>query len=285
MNRTLLNKFGLKWNPFLPDIPLEALRRTPPIDGFLRRIQHRIDGGGFFLICGEPGTGKSCALRLLADQLSQLRDVAIGIIEHPKSSVSDFYRELGHLFNVSLNTRNRWGGFNALREKWKSHLNTTLCRPILFFDESQDAPADMLKELRILTSADFDSQQLLTVIFAGDDRFSEMIAEKDLLPLGSRIRTRLKLDFATPAELGQTLRHWIDTAGNPKLMSEELIATVCEHAVGNYRTLASLCDELLVHAFDRNAKLLDEKLYFEVFAQPTTRPRGQIQQPKKARAR
>ena len=110
MNRPLLQLFGLKWNPFSPEIPAEALVVSPRLDHFGWRLEHLVRESGFALITGDPGTGKSAALRLVAARLAALRDVVVGVIEHPQSGVSDFYRELGHLFGVSLAPRNRWGG-------------------------------------------------------------------------------------------------------------------------------------------------------------------------------
>ena len=52
------------------------------------------------MVTGEPGTGKSVVLRLLAHRLRALRDVAVGTIEHPQSRIADFYRELGDIFGV-----------------------------------------------------------------------------------------------------------------------------------------------------------------------------------------
>ena len=58
------------------------------------------------MITGDPGTGKSVALRLLADRLRRLPDVLVGTVEHPQSRTSDFYRELGDLFGVPLAMHN-----------------------------------------------------------------------------------------------------------------------------------------------------------------------------------
>ena len=74
------------------------------------------------MIHGDPGTGKSIALRLLAERLSKLSDVTVGAVSHPQSNLADFYRELGDIFVVALRPHNRWGGFKALRERWLAHL-------------------------------------------------------------------------------------------------------------------------------------------------------------------
>ena len=82
-------------------------------------MEQLVQEGGFALICGESGSGKSVALRILAQRLSKLRDVVVGALERPQSKSADFYRELGDLFAVKLKPSNRWGGFRALRERWQ----------------------------------------------------------------------------------------------------------------------------------------------------------------------
>ena len=256
MNQKLLALYGLKWNPFSPELPTGAIYVPPRIENFCWRIEHaQIREGGFAMIHGDPGTGKSVALRLLADRLGRLPDVTVGAINHPQSSLVDFYRELGDIFAVPLKPHNRWGGFKSLREVWFAHLETTRRRPVLLVDEAQEMSPAALCELRLLASARFDSQPLLCVVLAGDARLIEKLRREELIPLGSRIRTRLATEYAS-------------------LMTPALQQTLCDHAAGNYRILTTLAAELLAAAAQRDLPQLDEKLYLEVFAQPeTTAPR------------
>lgn len=270
MNNTLLARYGLKWNPFATEVPTEALYHHPKVDSFCWRIeQNLIREGGFAMISGEPGTGKSVALRLLADQLKDVRDVSVGVISLPSGRLADFYREMGDLFGIELSPHNRWGGFRKLRERWTAHLESTLTRPVLLIDEAQEAPAAVLNELRLLSSAEFDSRNLLSVVLVGDKRLLNKLRHDDLLPLGSRIRTRLATDYASREELMACLQHLLTSAGNASLMSDELMAMLCEHAIGNYRVLTSMAAELLSSAAEQELTHLDEKLYFQCFATPT----------------
>jgi general secretion pathway protein A len=269
MSTRLLSLYGLKFNPFRPDVPREALFTPPVVDAFLRRVELGIADGGFAMVTGDPATSKSVVLRLLEDRLRALPNVVVGTLERPQSLAADFYRELGDLFGVTLSPHNRWAGFKALRARWSEHIASTLMRPVLILDEAQEAPTLVLNELRLLASKDLDSRQLLWVVFAGDARLPERFRAPELLPLGSRIRRRLLLDYASREELLACLDHLLDAAGNPSLMTTEVKATLVEHAAGNYRVLMNLADELLTVAADRNLPRLDEKLYFEVFAQPT----------------
>jgi type II secretory pathway predicted ATPase ExeA len=272
MTTKLLSLYGLKFHPFRPDVPHDALFVTPAVDSFVRRIELGIVEGGFAMLTGDPGTGKSVALRLLSERLRALPDLLVGTVEHPQSRTMDFYRELGDLFGVPLPSHNRWGGFKALRARWSDHVQSTRCRPVLIIDEAQETLTAVLNELRILASKELDSKQLLCVVFAGDARLPERLRSPDLLPLGSRIRRRLTLDYASRDELLACLDHLLSAAGNPSLMTSELRVTLADHAAGNYRILMNLADELLATAADRELARLDEKLFLEVFTQ-TPKPK------------
>lgn len=264
-NKKMLALYSLKYNPFCQEVPISALSVFPAIENFCWRIEQQIGEGGFAMISGVPGSGKSAALRILVDRLGTMPDVTVGVITRPQASVCDFYRELGDIFAVALRPSNRWGGAKALRQKWLNHIDASLFRPVLLIDEAQLMSSATLGELRLLASADLDSRSILTVVLAGDDRLVEKLQTDDLLPMASRIRCRLRCDSASAQQLRDCLRHHLKNAGNSRLISEGVASALCEHAMGNYRVLMTMANDLLAAALHREAEQIDEKLFFEVF--------------------
>jgi type II secretory pathway predicted ATPase ExeA len=274
MSKKLQQLYGLKWNPFSPDVPTEALHVTARLDSFGWRVEQLVREGGFAVILGDPGTGKSVALRLLAARLTTLRDVVVGILTRPHAGLADCYRELGHLFSVSLRPHNRWAGATALRETWRAHIEAARLRPVLLVDEAQDMRTEVRNELRVLASADLDARVILTVVLAGDRRLQARLRELELLPLESRLRVKLLLEAASRDDLAQCLRHVLEQAGNPRLLTPGLLDTLVDHAGGNHRTLMAHAHELLLAGAERERPQLDEQLFFDLFAPAASdRPR------------
>jgi len=271
MNKKLLSLYGLKWNPFSPELPSEALVMTPKTELFSWRIENLTKEGGFGLIAGISGAGKSVTLRLVAERLSACNDLVVGELSRPQAGLADFYRELGHLFSVPLSPHNRWSGAKLLRDRWLTHFDSAHLRPVLLIDEAQETNSAVLNELRLLSSANFDSRCLLTVVLCGDQRLLAMLQEPELVPLASRIRARLLIEPQMPQELVEHLRAAMAAAGNAKLMTDDLAHTIAEHAAGNWRAMMTTSHELLAAGLHSEAAQLDEKLYLEVFSPPTRR--------------
>jgi len=264
-DKRLLSLYGLKYNPFTPDLPTDAIWCPPQLHSFISRLELLALHGGFASLYGEVGLGKSKALQLIAERLSRLPDLTVGVMQRPQSSLSDFYRELGDLFGLRLSPANRYGGFKALRERWEQHIKATLMRPLLLLDEAQLAPSPCLTELRLLASERFDSRTLLTVVLCGDTRLPERFRLPELVPLGSRISARMFLEPYSPAQLEDYLQHMLNHAGAPQLLTEELIRALTQHAGGNLRILTQMANELLLVAAAQDRPQLDEKLFLEHF--------------------
>jgi hypothetical protein len=202
----------------------------------------------------------------LEDKLTAIRDLVVCPITRPQSKLGDFYRELGTYFETPIQTSNRWGGYKALRDRWLAHIDATQLRPVILVDEAQRMHSETMMELAHLGSALFDSRAILTVVFCGDSRLPERFREADLFPIGTRIRTRYTTEPASREELITLMTERLERAGNLRLMTKDLIATLADHSAGNCRVMLNTGDELFSRAVERQLTVIDEKLFLEVFA-------------------
>jgi len=284
MNRKLHSLYGLKWNPFLPGVPADSLHKDARLQSFLERMELLSDVGGYALVTGPVGSGKSSSLRVLAEHLGDLPDLLTVILTRPQCSVNDFYRELGDLFGIELNPCNRWGGAKRLRARWLEHLEQSGKRAVVLIDEAQEVQAPVLHELRLLSSYQLDSCHLLTVVLAGDERLIDRLKTPELVAVGSRVRVRLILGPRSVEELDALLEHTLKEAGASKLLAAAVREALVGHAAGNPRTLMHMASDLLEVALQREADLIDEALFFEVF-ESSAPGREQRHKPRSSRAR
>jgi general secretion pathway protein A len=257
--------YGLKWNPFLAEVPTDALVVDQVTKRFCWRVEQVVLDGGFAMITGEPGTGKSVTLRHLKDHLTSMPELTVRVITRPQSGIRDFYRELAELYDVPLKQNNRYGSYTSLRTQWRSHIKASLLRPVLLIDEAQEAHEDVLNELRLLSSVDLDSKNILATVLAGDNRLPEKLRAPMLMPLESRVRIRHHLDKRPPQDLAEILKETITKAGNSALLSDGVIQTAAEHAMGNLRALMMMAHELLCQAAEDHVQVIDENLFFKVY--------------------
>jgi len=257
--------YGLKWNPFLSEMPIDALIKDESTKRFCHRVEQVVTDGGFVMVTGDPGTGKSITLRHLQAHLGDIPELTVRIITRPQSGLRDFYREISELFELPMKQNNRFGSFANLRAHWKSYIKASSFRPVILIDEAQEAYDDVLNELRLLASTDLDSRNILAVVLAGDNRLPEKLRQTNLLPLESRIKIRHHLDKRPPSELAHILSETMNQAGSSELMTTGLVKALSEHAMGNLRAMMIMANELLNHGAESGIKQLDETLFFDIY--------------------
>ena len=125
MNQKLLALYGLKWNPFTPEVPTEALYVPPKVENFCWRIEQAHLREGRLRVDPRRPRFRQKRRHAPARRAPRATGGPLGR-GHPPSAeqLDDFYRELGDIFSISIRVSNRWGGFKALRARWLDHLGS-----------------------------------------------------------------------------------------------------------------------------------------------------------------
>lgn len=219
-------------------------------------------GGGFILLTGEVGTGKTTINRCLLEQLPTDTDVAI--ILNPAlnalellASVCD---ELGIEYDHQTYT------LKTLTDKLHSFLLDNHARgrkTVLLIDEAQHLDFDVLEQIRLLTNLETNSEKLLQIILIGQPELAQMLSRPELRQLNQRITARYNLDPLNLDETSAYIQHRLQVAGmSPErvLFTPAVVRGIYKATRGIPRVINVLCDRMLLGAYGRNASRVDHDM-------------------------
>lgn len=210
-------------------------------------------GGGFVLLSGEIGAGKTTICRCFLEQMPTHCRVAY--IFNPKLTVSDLLRTICSEFHVEV--RHNGAGPATIKD-YLDPLNEHLLRShaagehnILIIDEAQNLSPHVLEQLRLLTNLETTERKLLQVILIGQPELREMVAQPELEQLAQRVIARFHLGTLSAPETRQYIAHRMAVAGlkGPLPFADKALARVHALTGGVPRRINLLCDRSLLGAY------------------------------------
>lgn len=233
--------FGLTQVPFIKP-PAKAYfdaQRQECFDGLKRFLQYR----GFAAICGDPGTGKTMLLKLLSESLHQPSHKII-YLQFANVSDTDLLRFLCYEFGLEIPFRK-----SQMIIQLQEYIRTLKIKPLLIFDEVQNASTKTLEVLRLLCCDNFDSRRKLCIIFCGTAQFFDQLKLKINDSLRQRITFFYKLDELTEGTCREYIRHCLKDAGcNVELFDEPSLKLIFDMSEGTIRMINSLAANAMIEA-------------------------------------
>jgi general secretion pathway protein A len=214
--------------------------------------------GGFVLLTGEVGTGKTTVSRCLLEQLPEQTEVAF--ILNPKYSVMELLSaicdDLGIEHNRSSEMKDYVDALNEhLLENHRNNRNT-----VLIIDEAQNLSADVLETIRLLTNLETNTQKLLHVILIGQPELLAMLERPELRQLNQRITARHHLRALRQDELATYISHRLSIAGaDSQLFPEATIKQLYKLTKGIPRYVNIICDRALLGTFVERENLVQAR--------------------------
>ena len=257
--------FGLKQPPFsiAPD-PHYLFMSERHREALAHLLYGLGSGGGFVLLTGEIGAGKTTVCRCFLEQIPKRCNVAY--IFNPKLTVVELMRSVCDEFLVPYPEREPG---TATVTDYLDPLNAFLLRThgvgqnnVLIIDEAQNLSADVLEQLRLMTNLETHERKLLQIILIGQPELRDMVAQPGLQQLAQRVIARFHLEALTEPETAQYIRHRLAVAGmtGPIPFLGDTLQRIHRLCRGVPRRINLLCDRALLGAYAAGKVVIDRHI-------------------------
>ncbi len=232
--------------------------------------------GGFVLITGEIGTGKTTVCRSLFLEIPENTDIAL--IVNPNLNPDDLLASICDELKIS------YPEYKLSSKTYINKLNERLIQShaegrntILIIDEAQNLSVDSLEAIRALTNLETDEQKLLQIILMGQPELRDRLNAPELEQLNQRITARFHLKALSKPEVKQYIKHRLKIGNcDDEVFSNSNIDLIYKLTNGVPRLINVLCDRSLLGAFVQKKKIISNDIIRKSAAEALGKP---IQEP------
>ena len=219
-------------------------------------------GGGFILLTGEVGTGKTTINRCLLEQLPDDTDLAI--VLNPALNAMELLATVCDELGIGYDPGNHT--LKSLTDSLHAYLLANYERSrktVLMIDEAQHLDFEVLEQIRLLTNLETNSEKLLQIILIGQPELADLLARPELRQLNQRITARYNLEPLNLQETGAYIQHRLQVAGMTPgrvVFPNSVVKGIYQRTRGIPRLINVLCDRMLLGAYGHNKSRVDQSM-------------------------
>ncbi|MEX1237043.1 MAG: AAA family ATPase [Pseudomonadales bacterium] len=215
--------------------------------------------GGFILLTGEVGTGKTTICRCLLDQIPA--DVDIAFILNPKLTAVELLATICDDLKVDYPDN---PSIKVLVDRLNQYLLTSYRqgrRTVLIIDEAQNLSTAVLEQLRLLTNLETNERKLLQIILLGQPELLEVLSQRELRQLSQRVTARFHLDALNREEVQNYITHRLEVAGSHRVIfPTSVMRRVFQLSGGIPRVINLICDRALLGAYAQHRDKVNRRI-------------------------
>ncbi|MFO1390032.1 AAA family ATPase [Cellvibrio sp.] len=229
----------------------------------LAHLLYGVTGGGFVMLTGEVGTGKTTIIRCLLEQMPQNTDIAI--VMNPMSNVLELLTTIcDELGAPSLREEPTVKDLTDALHRFLLNNHTQGRNTVLLIDEAQLLSTQALEQVRLLTNLETTTQKLLHIILVGQPELKALVSKPELRQLAQRITARFHLTPLTFSETQAYIRHRLKIAGLPEGRSPfpyPIVKRIHAFTGGIPRLINVICERCLMGAYGSNKMRVDNAIF------------------------
>ena len=256
-----LEYFGLSEKPFqiTPDPRFLYMSRRHR-DGFAHLLYGADEAGGFVLLTGEVGTGKTTLCRSALASITE--NVRVALILNPKQSAIELVASICD--ELQINYPKNVRSLKALIDRLNLYLLKAYGqgqRIVVVIDEAQNLTFEVLEQIRLLTNLEVSTQKLLQIILIGQPELQTMLSRPELRQLAQRITARFHLTPLTREETGEYIVHRLKVAGvTREIFTKPAVREIYRLSSGIPRLINTLSERALIGAYGANLPLIKKDI-------------------------
>lgn len=249
--------FGMKRSPFsiAPD-PRFLYVSEQHREAMAHLLYGIKSDGGFVLLTGEVGTGKTTIVRHVLQ--APHKNIVVAFIIHPALSVAELLAAICDEFGISYPKKTSIKDLVDRINAFLLDLNAKRKKAILIIDEAQNLSNEVLEQIRLLTNLETNERKLLQIILVGQPELRDKLARPELRQLAQRIVARCHLEALSKADLFLYVNHRLGVArGKSELFSQDALNSLYVYSGGIPRLINIICDRALLGAFVQQKETVD----------------------------
>ena len=220
-----------------------------------------LNRAGMTVITGEIGSGKTTLIQHLVRELES--EVTIGLINNVHARFDDLLGWVLQAFDIEVPDSSEAKLHGAFVNFVKDQASQG-GRALLFIDETQNMPAAVLEELRLLMNINID-YPAFEVVLVGQPELRDVLEQPDMRQFAQRVAVEHHLQPLDAEETGQYIQHRLTVAGgNAELFDAEACELIYQRSHGVPRLVNSLCDTVLEYGFDQQRESIDGPLVQDI---------------------
>jgi type II secretory pathway predicted ATPase ExeA len=262
METTYEKYFGFSVTPFSRDITVAELLKTKNLNELVERLKHVAKNREVGVLTGDPGVGKTTALRRMAQELDKNRYRVLYVYDSDLTP-RNFYVETLH----QLGYRPKFSRADTKRQLMKAleEIAQGSQIPVLVVDEAHLLSHEMFEEIRFLLNLEMDSKSSCSLILVGQSDLRSKLKLQIHQAIDGRVGMRFHLEAMSDEETVIYVKRHLDRAKCPReIFTDSALKVIHDYSGGTARKVNKVAQASLMAAASQGKQLIDDNLVKEV---------------------